>query len=136
MAVVFEYAVPAALPAAYDGAQLHDELLAAGVSPVRVSSRTEVVPDPDPEPPPASPSDTLATVVVVEAPDGTARAAVDAVVAAHAPRVRYDPAARLRAVAALRREAGHQALVERARAATTVADLRTVLLAHLQEETP
>lgn len=94
--------------------QLHDQLLAAGLVPESVRSDGAAV--------------TLAF------PDGTVEAEVDAVVAAHVPQARYDPATRLAEVAALRRDGRRAALVARARAAATVADLRAVLLAHLKAE--
>jgi hypothetical protein len=100
MSVVFVYAEPA-----NDLSQLHDELLAAGLAPERVEG--------------------LGDEITLTFPDGQARGPVDAVVAAHTPRVRYDPATRIAAVAALRRDGAR---------ATTLDELRAVLVAHLTAE--
>lgn len=97
-----------------DVGQLHDQLLRAGLVPERVHSD--------------------GTDIVLTFPDGTVEAEVDAVVAAHVPMVRYDPATRLREVAALRRSGSRAALRARAAAAATVDDLKAVLLAHLKAE--
>jgi hypothetical protein len=99
---------------AHDLSQLHDELLAAALVPERVEG--------------------LGDDLVLTMPDGTVEADVDAVVAAHVARARYDPATRRAEVAARRRAGGRAALRVRAAKAATVADLRAVLLAHLQAE--
>jgi hypothetical protein len=92
------------------------------------------VPDPAPPPPPALPTDTYEPTVTLVMPDGTVEGDVDAVVAAHVPQARYDPATRLAEVDALRRESGRAALRVRTATAATVADLRAVLLEHLKAE--
>jgi hypothetical protein len=98
---------------AHDLSQLHEELLAAGLTPERVEG--------------------LGDDVTLTFPDGQAQGPVDAVVAAHVPMARYDPATRLAEVDALRRAGGRAALRVRAAKATTVAELRDVLLAHLTD---
>ena len=103
-------------PAHFDLSQLHDELLRASLPPAA---------------PPTTSPDGLD--VRLSFPDGTVEANVAAVVAAHVPQARYDPATRLREVDALRRESGRAALRVRAAKATTVADLRDVLVAHLKD---
>jgi hypothetical protein len=90
---------------AHDLSQLHDELLAAALVPERVEG--------------------LGDDLVLTMPDGTVEADVDAVVAAHVARAE---------VAARRRAGGRAAQRVRAAKAATVADLRAVLLAHLQAE--
>lgn len=113
MSVLLVYSVPG-----HDLSQLHDELIAAGLPPERVQGGGAGAPD----------------EVALTVPDGIPESAVAAVVAAHAPRVRYDPAAllarRAPALAANRR----RALLVRAAAAATVAELRDILVAHLREE--
>jgi hypothetical protein len=106
--VVLSYSIP------NDLSQLHDELRAAGLAPERVEG--------------------LGADVTLTFPDGQAQGPVDAVVAAHVPQARYDPATRLREVGALRRDGQRASLRARTAAATTVADLRAVLLAHLKAE--
>jgi hypothetical protein len=109
MSVVFVYAEPA-----NDLSQLHDELLAAGLAPERVEG--------------------LGDEITLTFPDGQARGPVDAVVAAHTPRVRYDPATRIAAVAALRRDGARAAGGGGAGRPTTLDELRAVLVAHLTAE--
>lgn len=118
---------------AHDLAQLHQELLAAGLAPERVEGeRVEVVtPDPDPD---QGDVVTYEDRITLTMPDGVDEPAIAAIVAAHVPQTRYDPATRLAEVAALRRESGRAALLARTRAATTVADLKAVVLAHLRAE--
>lgn len=97
-----------------DLSQLHDEILRAGITPELVQGDGDDI--------------------TLTLPDGTDEPTVDGLIAAHVPQARYDPPTRLREVAALRRDAGRAALRARAAAATTVADLRAVLLAHLTAE--
>ena len=120
---------------AVDLSQLHDELRAAGLAPERVEGGPVrvVVQEPDGQGGTVD-VERMVERVTLTLPDGTDTGAVDAVVAAHAPRVRYDPAAllarRAPALAANRR----RALLVRAAAAATVAELRDILVAHLREE--
>jgi hypothetical protein len=108
VSAVLTYTVPG-----HDLSQLHDELIAAGLPPERVQGAGDDV--------------------VLTLPDGTAEPAVAAVVAAHVPQARYDPATRLAEVDALRRESGRAALRARTAKAATVADLRAALLEHLKD---
>jgi hypothetical protein len=124
VAVVFDY--PAA---GKDVPQLHDELVAAGLPPESVLTQGVVT---DPGGPTAPP--VVTPTVRLTYPDGQPQGPVDAVVAAHVPQARYDPATRVTEVDALRRESRRAALLAKTRAAATVADLKAVLLAHLREE--
>jgi hypothetical protein len=108
MSLVLTYVVPG-----NDLSQLHDELLAAGLTPERVEG--------------------LGDEITLTFPDGQAQGPVDAVVAAHVPRVRYDPAALLARRAPVLRENRRAALLVRAARATTVDEVRDVLVAHLRE---
>jgi hypothetical protein len=102
-------------PAALDLSQLHDELLGAALPPERVAASAD------------------GATAYLTMPDGTSEPAVAAVVAAHVPRVRYDPAALLAQRAPALRENRRAALLVRAAKAATVAELRDVLVAHLRE---
>jgi hypothetical protein len=125
VSVTFEY--PAA---GKDANQLHDALVAAGLVPERVETyvAVEVTPDPDPQ---RLPTETRTPTLRLTYPDGTARAPVDALVAAHVPQARYDPAERLARVRAIRvrerERAGRdrdRTAPEAVREATTLAELR------------
>jgi hypothetical protein len=148
MSVTFAY--PAA---GLDPAQLHDELLAAGLAPERVERWPDIPREPEPEPeppppprpgpplgppppppPPPEPPPPAVPTVVLTFPDGQAQGPVDAVVVAHVPRARYDPATRQREVGALLRESGRASLRARVLRATTLDDIRDALLTHLREE--
>lgn len=95
-----------------DLSQLHDQLIAAGLAPERAEG--------------------LGDGVALTYPDGTDEPAVAAVVAAHVPQARYDPAVRLAAVeATLRRQRRRSALRKTRLAAAGAADaagLRAALL--------
>ena len=116
-----------------DLSQLHDELRAAGLAPERVEGERVTVVTPgagEDDPGVVAVEDRIALTF----PDGQAAGPVDAVVAAHTPRVRYDPATRLAEVEALRRQSRRAALRVKTAAATTVADFQAVLLEHLADE--
>jgi hypothetical protein len=86
---------------AHDLAQLHQELLAAGLAPERVEGeRVEVVtPDPDPD---QGDVVTYEDRITLTMPDGVDEPATDAVVAAHVPMERYDPTTKLAELARTR----------------------------------
>jgi hypothetical protein len=108
-----------------DLSQLHDELLAA-VPALRPA------PGPDGALVPVMTVLGQGDVVRLIVPDGTDTAAVDAVVAAHVPQARYDPATRQAAVgatlAAQRRRALFRNTRTAVRAAPDVAALRAAVL--------
>ena len=79
-------------PAAVDLAQLADELLRASLTPESVRSEVVVVPDAPPAGPPDLQTYQNILTVYLSFPDGTVEADVDAVVAAHVPKTRYDAA--------------------------------------------
>lgn len=93
-------------PATFDLGQLHDELLRASLTPELVTILED------------------GTTVHLVFPDETVEADVDAVVAAHVPRVRYDSAAKLAEAASLREAALLRAeLLESQRAVEAAVDL-------------
>ena len=87
MSVALTYVVPGV-----DLSQLHDELVRASLVPELVQFEVVTVPDPSPPSPPDLPTDTYEETVFLTMPDGTVEGDVDAVVAAHVPMTRYDPA--------------------------------------------
>lgn len=121
MSLALEYIVPG-----NDLAQLHDELLAAGLVPEQIRGETVYT-----ENPPASGFFDADETVFLTMPDGTVEADVDTVVAAHVPLVRYDPATFLEARATSlllnRKRADYSRLLKRADAAADVAAVKVVL---------
>jgi len=111
MSIVLDY--PAA---GKDANQLHDALVTAGLVPDLVQSD--------------------GATITLSFPDGTSEAAVAAVVAAHIPQTRYEPATRLARVRALRHRERVRGDYERAKtqagAATTLAQLRDAVLTVLE----
>lgn len=119
-------------PTAFDLSQLHDELVRAGLVPEAVRSAVVTVLDPPPAGPPDLQTEHYVLTVFLTMPDGTAEADVDAVVAAHVPQARYDPATRRGEVAAAGAQQRRRALLrgtrEAVRGAADLASLRAATL--------
>jgi hypothetical protein len=117
--------------AGVDLSQLHDELIRVALTPEYIGQGDLVTDE-------GLPTETRVDTVFLTMPDGTSEAAVDAIVAAHQPQARYDPATLLRERTPLLRENRHRAawrrLEAQAAGATTLEALRLAVVALVQEQ--